>query len=329
MSLLLATIHGAFSAAFSLAATFALILDDMSLAVRMLGVMQAYCIVDMVCIILFPSTQPGPVRLYTVLLHHACVSVGITLCSTSDDARFLMWTALVEYSSLALNVHRLVNRKWSQVCFMVIWILTRVFLLTWLAFRVPHRNAHIFSKLVWSALPFLSWFWTLESLKLAPSFLRQRWSKAPAILPNTSLLLLLPQLMTPMPDWPLWCILALCSFAFHACPTPLTRKLDAAAISMFSVYTLCDVPFLYTLAFVLGYIVKRLREVLWLAVLLSTIREDFLAGKIGISAPIVALAACVYKTRECIDWKQHKCNNLCFVWHSLHTLLICIRLRRI
>lgn len=149
-----------------------------------IGILVCYCIVDVFVYLVWPERAPGCTRFATILVHHLAIAYGGYHTRAHENLLFLVRTALVEYSSAALNLHRIVQTDASRYVFLGTWVATRVGYLTWLTYCLwAHVDAPIDMKLAWMCIPLLSYYWTMESTRSLPRWARgTKWTtKSPAV----------------------------------------------------------------------------------------------------------------------------------------------------
>ena len=156
--------------------TLSITQNNIKLGKLSLDLVSLYCKVDLIHCIFFPYHHPNPIRWITVMLHHVFVIFGV-LYMPPIYTMFLNKTLLIEYSSAALSLHRIIKNKYTKIIFFTTWLLTRLILLGFQTYIFPINKIDSYLVIIsWHSIPILSLFWTLESLSALPSFFKLEWS---------------------------------------------------------------------------------------------------------------------------------------------------------
>ena len=167
-------INAVIALAFATVGTTAAVVGSHTLGRLAMRAALLYHVVDSALLLRSPRRVPGPGRLVSVLAHHALVVVGAI---TIPDRDLLFWnsTAVVEFSSFALNVSREHKRRWTNLVFLGSWVVCRcVFMPVLTAYAYGRAGAATF--VLWGGLVLLSAFWTCEAVGLLPRWITRRWA---------------------------------------------------------------------------------------------------------------------------------------------------------
>lgn len=306
---------------FTVAALASLWTDDADWRAWTLRSVEGYCALDMLYNSVWPAAQPGPVRWWSVMLHHALVVYCVETLRSEWQVRMLVVSTLVEFSSFALNLHRLVRARWTQHLFHAAWASTRLLLQTillWHAFAVGIRGVALASL---GAFPALSYMWTAEALGLVRF---RKWNGAPETLPLSSLLLLSPPGAREAPL--LYSSLVVISTLFHCHPhVKAFKRVDAALVSVVVMRELSDDPRLAILGGLLSLMWGRARD---LVVVIAF--ADWATRAVG-SCPLFLLGSASFALmlvlRDNMAWgANHRCDGRCYVWHANFVVMLhCLR----
>jgi hypothetical protein len=301
---------------FSLLASYSLIVDDPIACQQTLRLVQVYCVLDSFYIVVRPASQPGLVRLCTVLLHHLMV-VYVVHTATAVMIVPLTVSTLVEFSSFALNLHRILKTTWSHLFFLVAWVGARLMLQTGLfvyfcglAFD-PHTLLCLF------VFPALSYLWTFEAI----GWVRfSKWKRPPSTLPLSSLCLLLSSQGF---EWYM-CLMCLVSLAYHACAhNPFLKRLDGAMVTLTILLTIYPSihPAILGSTTVLSYANKHVKEALFIVGFVTWVQHGHQSAfEAGLGIFAVAFTATCHL---CIDWTlHHRCTAWCYMWHLNCALML-------
>ena len=282
---------------------------------------EGYCALDMLYNAVWPAAQPGPVRWWSVMLHHALVVYCVETMRAEWQVRMLVVSTLVEFSSFALNLHRLVRARWTQLLSYAAWGSTRLLLQTillWYAFAQGIRGLDLVSL---GAFPSLSYMWTAEALGLVRF---RKWKDAPETFPLSSCLLLLASGASEAPL--LYSSLVFISTLFHSHPHVQTfRRVDAALVSFVVLRELSDDPRLAILGGLLSLVWGRARD------LVVVITFADWATRAVVLSPVFFIGsasfALMLALRDDMAWgPDHHCDGRCYVWHANFVVMLrCLR----
>lgn len=306
---------------FTLAALASLWWGEHSWCVWTLRSVEGYCALDMLYNAVWPAVQTGPVRWWSVMLHHALVVYCVETMRAEWQVRMLVVSTLVEFSSFALNLHRLVRARWTELLFYAAWGSTRLLLQTillWYAFAQGVRGTDLVSL---GAFPTLSYMWTTEALGLVRF---RKWKGTPETFPLSSCLLLLAPGAREAPL--LYSSLVSISTLFHSQPhVKPFKRVDAALVSFVVFRELSDDPRLAILVGLLSLVWGRVRD---LVVVITFV--DW-ATRVVVPSPAFLMGSASFALmlvlRDNMAWgPDHHCDGRCYVWHANFVVMLhCLR----
>lgn len=306
---------------FTVAALASLWFDDHDWRTWTLRSVEGYCALDMLYNAVWPVAQPGPVRWWSVMLHHALVVYCVETMRAEWQVRMLVVSTLVEFSSFALNLHRLVRARWTQLLFYAAWASTRLLLQTillWHAFAMGTRGLALVSL---SAFPTLSYMWTAEALGLVCF---RKWKGAPEAIPMSSFLLLLAPAAREAPL--LYLSLVVVSTLFHSYPhVKAFKRVDATLVSVVVLRELSNDPRLAIFGGLLSLVWGRARDL----VVVLTFAEWATRAVVVVPGFILGSAsfALMLTLRDNMVWgPDHHCDGRCYAWHANFVVMLhCLR----